>query len=398
MSLNFGRTQVSIPGPSVIPDRVLAAMHRASPNIYGGEIADIVESIIPDLKKVARTKHDVVMYITNGHGAWEAAVANTLNAGDKVLVLGTGRFGPGWGELAGRMGVDVELLDFGMHSVADPSKVEDALRADTSQQIKAVLTVQTDTASAARNDIPAIRAAIDAAEHPALFMVDCICSLGCEQHEMDAWGVDLMVSACQKGLMTPAGLGFVFFNDKARAARETSSPSYVWDWKPRATPTLFYQNFAGTAPTHSIFALREALDILVHEEGVEAAWARHRVFAEAIWDAIDVWGQGGSLRHNIKNRADRSFAVSAISTGDDEARKIRAYCEDIAGVTLGVGLGMSLPGTPEWDRNFRIGHMGHLNVPMVIGVLGAIDAAMKAHNIPHGSGALEAASARIAKG
>ena len=157
MSLNFGRDQLAIPGPSVIPDRVLAAMHRPSPNIYTGDLIDLADSLVPDLKAVARTQGDVAIYIANGHGAWECGLKNTLNADDKILVLTTGAFGQGWGELAQTLGIDVQFLDFGLQSDADPSRLEETLRADTKGQIRAVLTVQTDTATSVLNNIAQLR-------------------------------------------------------------------------------------------------------------------------------------------------------------------------------------------------------------------------------------------------
>ncbi|MCP4044593.1 MAG: aminotransferase class V-fold PLP-dependent enzyme [Gammaproteobacteria bacterium] len=397
MSLNFGRTQLAIPGPSVIPDRVLAAMHRPSPNIYTGELIEITETLYPDLKRVARTKSDVAIYIANGHGAWEASLRNTLSAGDKILVLATGSFGLGWGELAESLGIDVQLLDFGFQSDADPDQVEEVLRSDIDCKIKAVLTVQTDTASSVINDIPGLRKAIDNAGHNCLFMVDCIASLGCDRFEMDDWGVDVMVTASQKGLMTPAGISFVFFNDKAAEARKSAAPGQYWDWLPRTQPAVYYQKFAGTAPTQHIFALREALDILVHEEGIERAWARHKTIAYAVWAAVDAWGKNGVMQHNIADQAKRSHAVSAISTNDDHAGQIREWCEFEAGITLGIGLGLATQNTPEWNQYFRIGHMGHQNVAMTMAVLGAIDTAMKARGIAHGDGALEAATNILSK-
>ena len=392
MSLNFGRSLLAIPGPSVIPERVLSAMHRPSPNIYEGELIDLTASLFPDLKTVARTGGQAAIYIANGHGAWEAAIRNTLNSGDKILVLTTGRFAAGWGELAESHGIELQVLDFGMQGDADPQKLEDALRADAKGEIRAVLTVQTDTASSVLNDIPSLRTAIDNAGHDALFMVDCIASLACDRFEMDAWGVDVMVAACQKGLMTPAGLAFVYFNDKAAAARKIAAPGFYWDWVPRTQPEVFYQQFAGTAPTHHLYGLREALDILVNEEGIAAAWARHVTISAAYWAAIDAWGSEGSLLHNIEDRSKRTVAVSTLRTAEGEGTRIRQWCEHKAGVTLGIGLGFGAPGSPEWDRHFRIGHMGHQNVPMVMGVIGAIDTAMKALDIPHGDGAMEAAT------
>ncbi len=397
MSLNFGRTQLAIPGPSVIPDRVLAAMHQPSPNIYTGELIEITETLYPDLKRVARTKSDVAIYIANGHGAWEASLRNTLSAGDKILVLATGTFGLGWGELAKSLGIEVQLLDFGFQSDADPDQVEEVLRNDKDSNIKAVLTVQTDTASSVINDIPRLRKAIDNAGHDCLFMVDCIASLGCDRFEMDDWSVDVMVTACQKGLMTPAGISFVFFNDKAAEARKSVAPGQYWDWLPRTQPEVYYQKFAGTAPTQHIFALREALDILVYEEGIERAWARHKTIAYAVWAAVDAWGINGVMHHNIADQAKRSHAVSAISTNDDHAGQIREWCEFEAGITLGIGLGLAKQNTPEWNQYFRIGHMGHQNVAMTMAVLGAIDTAMKARGITHGDSALVAATNILAK-
>jgi len=399
MSLNFGRTQLAIPGPSVIPDRVLAAMHRPSPNIYHGELIDLVATLYPDLKAVARTDSDVAIYIANGHGAWEAALRNTLNRDDKILVLSTGRFARGWAEMAKTHGIHVELMEFGMQGHVDPNRLEEVLKADDGR-IKAVLTVQTDTASSVINDIPLLREAIDRSNHDALFMVDCIASIGCDRFEMDAWGVDVMVTACQKGLMTPPGLSFVYFNEKAAAAGKHALPGQYWNWLPRTRPEVFYQQFAGTAPTHHLYGLREALTMLVHEEGIEAAWLRHKTIANAVWAAIDAWGlQGdaeGIMQHNISDPARRSCAVSSVNTKGDEAGRIRHWCEVHAGVTLGIGLGFAEPGEPEWDMHFRIGHMGHQNIPMTMGVLGAIDTALKAQGIAHGDDALPAAASVLA--
>ncbi|MBC7153766.1 MAG: alanine--glyoxylate aminotransferase family protein, partial [Rhodobacteraceae bacterium] len=215
MTLANGRPYLAIPGPSTMPDRVLAAMHRPAPNIYAGALHEMVAGLIPDLRAVARTRQHVAMYIGNGHAAWEAANANVFSRGDRALVLATGRFGHGWADAARRMGVAVEVIDFGRQSPADPAQLHAALAADTAQTIRAVLVTHTDTASTVRNDIPALRAAIDAAGHPALLMVDCIASLGCDRFEMDAWGVDVMIAASQKGLMVPPGLAFVWFSDKA---------------------------------------------------------------------------------------------------------------------------------------------------------------------------------------
>ncbi len=195
MTLSRGRDILAIPGPSIIPDRVLAAMHRPAPNIYEGELVEMTEGIIADLARVARTTGKAAIYIGNGHAAWEAAIANVLAPGQKALVVATGRFGLGWAQMARTMGVEVEVIDFGFEAALDPGRVADRLRADRGHEIRAVMAVQTDTASSVRNDIAALRAALDAAGHPALLVVDCIACLGCDRFEMDAVGVDVMVAA-----------------------------------------------------------------------------------------------------------------------------------------------------------------------------------------------------------
>ncbi|MEM8789469.1 MAG: aminotransferase class V-fold PLP-dependent enzyme [Pseudomonadota bacterium] len=396
MSLAHGRPTRAIPGPSIIPDAVLNAMHQAAPNIYEGPLIDTTASVMADLKRVARTEGDLAMYIGNGHAAWEAALVNTLAPGDRILVLSTGRFGLGWADMARRLGIEVEIMEFGPRAVADPAQVEDRLRADKRHEIKALLTVQTDTASSVNNDIAAIGAALKAAAHPALYFADCIASLACERFEMDAWGVDVMVSACQKGLMTPPGVAMTWSNGRAAAARrglERVSPYF--DWAPRHDPGHYYQNFCGTAPTHHIFGLRAALDMIL-AEGLEAVWHRHQVMAETVWAAVDVWAETGDLRANIADRAARSVAVTGVLTGPDDAARIRAWCEREANVTLGIGLNLEGGDLPQGGSLFRIGHMGHLNPPMILGTLGTIDAGLKALGIAHGGGALRVASEVIA--
>jgi alanine-glyoxylate transaminase/serine-glyoxylate transaminase/serine-pyruvate transaminase len=397
MTLSFGRNYLAIPGPSVSPERVLNAMHTSAPNIYEGGLVDMVADMIPDLKAVARTSGDVAIYIANGHGAWEGAAMNVLAQGDTALVLATGRFAALWGTICNRIGIETEVIDFGKTSGVDPARVEEALRADTERRIKAVLTVQTDTATGVLNDIAALRAAIDAAGHPALLMVDCIASLGCDTYEMDAWGADVTVAASQKGLMTPPGLGFVFLNDKAKAA-QNERVSYYWDWRPRIDPEGFYQYFGGTAPTHHLLGLRAALDLIAEEGGIEAVWHRHDVLAHAAWAAFEAWGQGGPMKINIADPAERSRAVTALSLGADNGTRLRRWVEANGGLTLGIGLGMSAPGDPKGDGFFRLGHMGHINPHMMLGALGVIEAGLKALDIPHGAGALSAAAEVISKG
>ncbi len=392
MTLANGRHYLAIPGPSVMPDAVLQAMHRPAPNIYAGELVDLTHSLMPDLRRVARTEGNVAIYIGNGHAAWEAALANVVAPGETVLVPATGRFGIGWGEMAADLGAEVQLIDHGKRSPMDMARIEEALRADKAHKIKAVLAVHVDTATSVRNDIVALRRVMDQAGHPALLMADCIASLACDRFEMDAWGADVTVTGCQKGLMVPPGLGFVFFNEKAARVRQAMPRvSRYWDWAPRANPQVYYQHFCGTAPTHHLYGLRVALDMLM-DEGMEAVWARHEKLAGAIWEACDAWSKGGPLELNIADRANRSRAVTALRLGEDRATRLRDWTDSQAGVTLGIGLGMAEPDDPAWHGFFRLGHMGHVSAGMVMGMLGAIEAGLTACDIAHGPGALEAAA------
>ncbi|MFY1706429.1 pyridoxal-phosphate-dependent aminotransferase family protein [Tritonibacter scottomollicae] len=392
VKLSSGRSYLAIPGPSIMPDEVLQAMHRASPNIYAGELVDMTNTLPPDLRKVARTEHHVAIYIANGHGAWEAALSNTLKEGDKVLVPASGRFAYGWSEMAEALGLNIEVMDFGLQAPFDLARVADRLASDRGHEIKAVLGVHTDTSTSIRNDISGLRNAIDQSDHPALLMADCIASLGCDRFEMDAWGVDVMVTGSQKGLMVPAGMSFVFFNDKAAEARAAlPRVSRYWDWTPRANPEYFYQFFGGTAPTHHLYGLRAALDIL-HAEGIEQVWTRHEMLARAIWAACECWSEGGALAMNVADPALRSHAVTALRLPSPRATDLRMWLEENLGLTLGIGLGMAPPDSSEWHGFFRLGHMGHVNGHMIMGLLGGIETGLKALDIPHGTGALDAAT------
>ena len=398
MPPSSGRSYRAIPGPSVVPDAVLRAMHRAAPNIYAGEIVELTRSLPADLCRVARSSGQVAMYVGNGHAAWEAALANTVAPGDRVLVLATGRFGHGWAEMAEALGAELQILDFGRQSPVETGRLEAALRADEGHRIRAVLVTHVDTSTSVRNDLAAIRVGLDHAGHPALLMADCIASLACDRFEMDAWGVDVMVAASQKGLMVPPGLSFVFFNARAAAQRAAlARVSRYWDWSARADPEEFYRYFCGTAPTHHLYGLRTALDMILGE-GTEAVWARHARLARAIWAAAEIWEEGGALRLNLADRGFRSHAVTSLSLPPPGGTRLRAWVEEMTGVTLGVGLGMAGPGDEAGDGPFRIGHMGHVNGHMILGMLGGIQAGLTALDIPHGAGALEAAAAVLADG
>lgn len=393
-----GREYLAIPGPSVMPDAVLQAMHRPAPNIYAGELVEMTAGLIPDLRAVARTHGHVAMYIGNGHAAWEAALSNTVAPGDVVLVPATGRFAHGWADMAEGLGAEAQIIDFGKKSPVDPARVAEALRADTAHRIKAVLAVHVDTSTSIRNDIRAIRDVLDAEDHPALLMADCIASLGCDRFEMDAWGVDVMVAGCQKGLMVPPGMAFVFFSDKAASVRaDLPRVSRYWDWAPRANPEEYYQYWNGTAPTHHVYGLRVALD-MINAEGIEAVWARHSLLAKAIWTACERWADGGALALNVADRDHRSTAVTSLLLPTPQGTALRDWVETHLGLTLGIGLGMAAPGDPAWHGFFRLGHMGHVNGQMILAMLGGIEAGLTALDIPKGTGAVEAAASVIAAG
>jgi len=396
MPLSNGRPYLAIPGPSVLPDRILAAMQRPSPNIYAGALVDMVAGMWPDLRALAGTAGHVASYICNGHGAWEAVNSNLFSRGERALVLATGVFGHGWASTARGLGVDVQVLEFGGTAAVDAALVEQALRADPS--IKAVLMTHVDTASSVKSDVQAVRAALDAAGHSALLAVDCVASLGCDEFRMDAWGVDVMLGASQKGLMCPPGMGFVWFNDKARErCRSSGLRTPYWDWTLRADPQEFWQYWFGTAPTAHLYALRESLTMILHEEGLPQVWARHATLARSIWAAFEAWGQGHAGIHlNVPIAAQRGHSVTAAHLPAPDATRLRQWCEANAGVTLGIGLGMATPQNPDASGSLRVASMGHVNAHMTLGALAVMQAGLTALRIPHGPGALEAATSVIA--
>jgi alanine-glyoxylate transaminase/serine-glyoxylate transaminase/serine-pyruvate transaminase len=385
MTVRAGREFLAIPGPTTMPDEVLQAMHRPALDIYSDAMVELTESLLSDLGKLFATKGRSYIYIANGHGAWEATLSNVLSRGDKVLVLESGRFAIGWGNAAAAMGADVEVLKGDWRRAIRPAEVEARLRQDKDHEIKAILAAQVDTASGAWNDIEAIGKAIKASGHPALFMVDAVASLGCMPFEMDAWGVDVAMSGSQKGLMTPPGLGFVAASDRAREVHKSAGlRTPYWDWTEREG-SEHYQKYAGTAPVHLLFALRQAIDML-HGEGLENVFQRHRLLGEAVRRAVAVWAEGQVLGFNIAEPNERSNTVTTVvmNNGHDPAA-LHRYCKEKCGVVLGVGIG-DLAG-----QAFRIAHMGHVNAPMILGTLGVIEVGLNALEIPHGRGGIEAA-------
>ena len=391
MSVANGREFLAIPGPTVIPDAVLQAMQRPAIDIYAGEAVALTDGLLADLSRIFATAGKTYIYAANGHGAWEAALTNVLSRGDKVLVLESGRFAIGWGEAAKMFGAEVEILPGDFRRAVKPEAVEARLRADSKGEIKAILVAQIDTASGVINDIAAIGEAKRAAGHDALLMVDTVASLGCVPFAMDAWGVDVAMAGSQKGLMTPPGLGFTAAGPRARAAhKKANMRSPYWDWTFR-DGDVHYHKYCGTPPEHLLFALRAALN-LIFAEGQENVFKRHALLAEATRRAVGIWAEGQAIGFNVSEAAERCDTVTAIVTrGGESAQPLVDYCRDKCGVVLGRALGKTE------GQGFRIAHMGHVNAPMVLGTLGAVEMGLAALNMPHGKGGASAAIEFLAK-
>lgn len=385
MSVSTGRQFLSIPGPTNVPDEVLAAMHRPAVDIYSGPLLAVTTSLLADLKKLFRTKGNTYIYAANGHGAWEAALCNVLSRGDKILVLESGRFAVGWGEMANALGVEAEIVPGDWSRAVRPADVEERLRKDKGRTIKAVLAVQIDTASGVVNDIEAIGKAIRAAGHPALFMVDTVASLATMPFDMDGWGIDVAICGSQKGLMTPPGLGFVAANPRALEIHKTANLNTpYWDWTFRDGEE-HYQKYCGTPPEHLLFAQRKALD-MIFAEGLDNAYERHRLLGEATRRAVAKWAEGEVMAFNITNPAERANSVTTVRWLSAQGpQPMIDYAREKCGVVLGVGIG-ALTG-----KAFRIAHMGYANAPMVLGTLATIEVALTALGVPHGRGGVEAA-------
>ncbi len=382
MSLRAGREFLAVPGPTTIPDEVLRAMHRPAVDMYSPSLVALTETLLSDISRLFGTSGHCYLYIANGHGAWEAALTNVFSKGDKILVLESGRFALDWGDAAARLGIDVDVLKGDWRRAVRPKEVEVRLNEDEAGTIKAILVTHIDTSSGVVNDIAAIGASIKAARHNALLMVDAVASLGCVPFEMDLWGVDVALSGSQKGLMSPPGLSFVAASARALKAHQNAElRTPYWDWTSRDGQS-HYQKYAGTPPEHLMFALRQALDMLL-AEGLEKVFFRHRLLAEALRRAVEKWKQKNALDFNIVEPSERSDTVTTVLMDDPD--RLRDYCQGQCGVVLGAGFGQMK------GRAFRIAHMGHINAPMVLGTLGVIELALAALQIPYGRGGVQAA-------
>jgi alanine-glyoxylate transaminase / serine-glyoxylate transaminase / serine-pyruvate transaminase len=390
MSLRTSREILVTPGPTMIPDEVLGAMHRPTVDLYSEALHEVTLSCLADLGSLFRCSGDTYIYAANGHGAWEGALSNTLSRGETVLVLESGQFAKGWGEMARMLGVLVETLPGDWRRAVNPEKLRDRLKADKEHKIKAVLVVQVDTASGVCNDIAALRDALDAASHPALLMVDVIASLAAIPFEMDAWRVDVAVGAAQKALMMTPGLAFVATSAKAKAANRTAGlRTLYWDWQIRDGKE-HYRKYCGTCPEHLVFGLRKSLD-MIKAEGLGAVHHRHRLLAEATRRAVTVWAQGGALSLNAEEPRERSDSVTVIRLEAKHAERLMDFCRNVCGVVLGVNIG-ELSG-----EGFRIGHMGDVTAATILGTLGVIETGLGALSVPHGKGGVSAAIAYLAQ-
>jgi alanine-glyoxylate transaminase/serine-glyoxylate transaminase/serine-pyruvate transaminase len=377
------------PGPTNIPDRVLRAMDRGAVDFNAAHFRAIQEECFAGLKRVFKTEGEILGYAATGHGAWEAALVNLFSPGDKVLVVESGFFSLNWGLRGEAFGLEVETLPNDWRRPCDPSRLEERLREDREHRIKAVLLVHSETSTGVANDVAALRKAIDAARHPALYLVDVISSLASMDFHTDEWGVDVVVSGSQKGLMLPTGMAFTGVSNKALAATEKASlPRVYWDWRRLLDPSHGHWN--GTVPVHFFYGLQEALHML-DEEGLDNVFARHRRLAEATRRAVQVWRGNNGPEIFGTDPGGRSDTITAVLVPEGHnADQVRQIAVDKFNVSLGGGLDR-LKG-----RVFRIGHLGDLNEPMVLGSIASVEMALDLAGVPHGKGAVQAAMEYLA--
>ncbi|WP_340107208.1 pyridoxal-phosphate-dependent aminotransferase family protein [Pikeienuella sp. HZG-20] len=379
--MKSGRHFLQIPGPTNTPERVRMAMDRAVIDHRGPDFGELGAGLLHDLKAVFKTEHRVFIYPASGTGAWEAALVNTLKQGDRVLMYETGQFATLWRQMAERLGYDPIFMQGDWRSGANADAIEAQLRADSGHAIKAVCVVHNDTATGVTTDIAAIRRAMDAANHPALLIVDTISSLAAIDFRMDEWGVDVTVSGSQKGLMLPPGISFNAVNEKAMAAADAGGGrrSY-WDWRAMVGPneTGF---FPYTPATTLLYGLREALDMLA-EEGLENVFARHARHAEATRRAVVGWG----LEILCRNPKEYSNALTAVMMpGEKGADALRKTILDGFDMSLGAGL------NKVGDKVFRIGHLGDFNDLMLMGTLCGVEMGLSRAGVAYEPGGAQIA-------
>ena len=379
-----GRLFFANPGPTNIPESILHAIGHHAVDFHAPEFMKLYDECWEGILKIMKTKQNMFMYTGSGHAAWEAAVVNVLSAGDTVLVPETGVFSDSWSGMMRDVGLVVQKLPCDWQQGIEMSALRAALAADTGHAIKAICAVQNETSTGMFLPIDAMRAVMDEVGHPALLLVDTISSLGCIDVRMDEWKIDVVVGGSQKGLMLPTGMAFTGVSDKAMKAAETSTlPKHYFSWK--AMSARKQRSFIGTVPTNQFFGLRESIR-LIEEEGLDEVFARHARLAEAVRRCITHWAgnNGPSLFCQNPTRLSNSVTAVMMPEGHD-AEAIRRTCMQRFNVSLGGGLG-KLSG-----RVFRIGHLGDLNEPMVLGTLGAVEMALRINGVPHAAGGVSAA-------
>ena len=376
-----GRHFLQIPGPTNVPDRVLRAMDYPTIDHRGPQFAAIGKKCLDGMKTIIKTRSHVVIYPASGTGAWEAALVNVLQEGDLVLMVETGHFATLWHKMATKLGLETEFLATDWRRGVDPQAVEDRLRADTGGKIKAVCVVHNETSTGSTSAIAAVRAAIDAVGHDALYLVDTISSLASIDFRHDEWGVDVTVSGSQKGLMLPPGLSFNAASEKALSVSQASGMrrSY-WDWSEQIAANADGA-FPYTPATNLLYGLAEAIDML-HEEGLDAVFARHDRHAAATRRAVQAWG----LEVLCQEPRDFSSSLTAVLLPDGhDADAFRAGVLKKLNMSLGNGLS-KLAG-----KVFRIGHLGDFNDLMLLGTLSGVEMGLSLADIPHQKGGVDAA-------
>ena len=376
-----GRHFLQIPGPTNVPDRVLRAMDYPTIDHRGPQFAAIGKKCLDGMKTIFKTRSHVVIYPASGTGAWEAALVNVLQDGDLVLMVETGHFATLWNRMATKLGLETEFLATDWRRGVDPQAVEDRLRADTDGKIKAVCVVHNETSTGSTSAIAEVRAAIDAVSHNALLLVDTISSLASIDFRHDEWGVDVTVSGSQKGLMLPPGLSFNAISEKAVSVSQASGMrrSY-WDWSEQIAANADGA-FPYTPATNLLYGLAEAIDML-HEESLDAVFARHDRHAAATRRAVQAWG----LEVLCQEPRDFSSSLTAVLLPDGhDADKFRASVLEKFNMSLGNGLS-KLAG-----KVFRIGHLGDFNDLMLLGTLSGVEMGLSLADIPHQKGGVDAA-------
>ena len=377
-----GRHFLQIPGPSNVPDRVLRAMDMPTMDHRGPDFCELTRSVLEGMKQVFKTQSEVVIFPASGTGAWEAALVNTLSPGDRVLMFETGHFATLWRGIAEELGLKVDFVEGDWRHGVDPAEVEAWLSADPGHEIKAVMVVHNETSTGVTSRIREIRKAIDANQHPALFMVDTISSLASIDYRHDEWGVDVTVGGSQKGLMLPPGLGFNAVSAKALEASQSARlPSAYWNWQPMIDANQSGY-FPYTPATNLLYALREALKMLLEEQGLDQVFRRHQRHAEATRLAVRAWG----LEILCLNPEEYSGSLTAILLDEGlDADQLRQLILERFDMSLGTGLGKMS------GRVFRIGHLGDFNDLMLAGTLSGVEMGLGIAGIPHHKGGINAA-------